>query len=185
LEALAKLLERLDPDREVAGDKYEDERRKLIRLFERKGASAPDELADATFDRVAQKLDAGVQVENIGAYCYATARLILKEHWRKVSNAPSSIESDGELLTISTPAPAETEGKELLSNCSDSCLQQLSPQARNLVIEYYSADRDRRVVVRQAMADRLGIDREALSNRMKRLRDKLERCIEDCRTRGI
>jgi DNA-directed RNA polymerase specialized sigma24 family protein len=185
LEALVKLLERLDSDGEVAGGKYEDERQKLIRFYERKGVSVPDELADATFDRVAQKLAAGVQIENIGAYCYATAKLILKEHWRKVSNAPFSLESDHELLTASTLDPATTEEKELLSNCFDLCLQQLSPEARSLIIEYYSADRHQRIAARQAMADRSGINREAMSNRMKRLRDKLEKCIEDCRTRGI
>jgi RNA polymerase sigma factor (sigma-70 family) len=184
LKALAKLLERLDPDWEVAGGKYEDERRKLIRFFERRSISSPDELADATLDRVGQKLNEGEQIENIGGYFYATAQLILKEYWRRIPNPTSSIEDD-ELLKLPIPDPADAEEKELLLNCLDLSLKKLPPEACNLVIEYYSADRHRRITGRQVMADRLGINREALSNRMKRLRDKLEKCIEDCRTMGV
>ena len=44
-DALAKLLECFDPDPERAGEMYEDERRKLLRHFERKGARSPEKKA--------------------------------------------------------------------------------------------------------------------------------------------
>src|SRR5256885_4134102 len=65
-EAFSKLLARLDPDRERAGEKYEDLRRTLIRFFEWRGAPFPEEQTDETFNRVARKLDEGIGIKNIG-----------------------------------------------------------------------------------------------------------------------
>jgi DNA-directed RNA polymerase specialized sigma24 family protein len=182
LEALVKLLECLDPDAEIAGEKYEDERRKLIRFFEKKGINLSDELADLTLDRVAQKLNAGEKIANIGAYCYTVAQWILKEHWRKVANTGASNE-ETDLLKLPVDNPAEIEEKEVLLNCLDLCLNKLHPETRDLIVEYYSADRRQRIEVRRALATRLKANREALSNRMQRLRKKLEECLEHCRAR--
>ena len=66
---LAKLLGRLDADREQAGEKYEDLRRTLVRFFGWRGAPFPEEHADETFNRVARRLDEGVEIRNIGGYC--------------------------------------------------------------------------------------------------------------------
>ena len=72
-EAFTKLLARLDPDRERAGEKYEDLRRTLIKFFEWRGAPFPEEQTDETFNRVARKLDEGIEIKNIGGYCYEVA----------------------------------------------------------------------------------------------------------------
>src|SRR4026209_1657872 len=74
-EAFASLLNLLGTDRERAGARYEDLRRTLIRFFEWRGAPFPEEHADETFDRVARRLDEGVDVKNVGAYCYTVAKL--------------------------------------------------------------------------------------------------------------
>ena len=42
----AKLLARLDPDRERAGERYEDLRRTLTRFFEWRNAPFPEEQTD-------------------------------------------------------------------------------------------------------------------------------------------
>src|SRR5947199_10461635 len=81
-EAFTKLLARLDPDRERAGEKYEDLRCTLIRFFEWRGAPFPEEHADETFNRVARKLDEGVEIKNVGGYCYEIARLICLEAFK-------------------------------------------------------------------------------------------------------
>ncbi|MEO6725479.1 MAG: sigma-70 family RNA polymerase sigma factor [Blastocatellia bacterium] len=182
MKALVKLLECLDPNLEIAGEKYEDERRKLIRYFERRGVISPDELADITLDRVAQKLEDGEDIVNIGAYCYTAAHWILKEYWRRDENNVSSIE-DIDLIKLTVDNSVEIEEKELSLNCLDLCLKNLSLETRDLIVEYYRADRRQRIKVRQAMANRLGINREALSNRMQRLRKKLEECIENCQAK--
>src|SRR5437016_1109609 len=81
-EAFSKLLARLDPDRERAGEKYEDLRRTLIRYFEWRGAPFPEEHTDETFNRVARKLSEGIEIKNVGGYCYEVARLVCLEAWK-------------------------------------------------------------------------------------------------------
>src|SRR5262249_41293713 len=51
-----ELLSWLGSDSDKAGREYELIRRKLIAMFRRKGCSCPEDLADATFNRVAGKL---------------------------------------------------------------------------------------------------------------------------------
>src|SRR5436305_4940480 len=81
-EAFTKLLARLDAERERAGEKYEDLRRTLIKFFEWRNAPFPEEHADETLNRVARKLAAGIEIKNIGGYCYEVARLVCLEVWK-------------------------------------------------------------------------------------------------------
>src|SRR5207237_8917938 len=75
----AKLLARLDPDRERAGERYEDLRRTLTRFFEWRNAPFPEEQTDEVFNRIARQLFEGVEIRNIGSYCYEVARLVCLE----------------------------------------------------------------------------------------------------------
>src|SRR3954447_15295374 len=77
--AFARLLDRLGEGREQAGEQYENLRRTLIRFFEWRGAPFPEEQTDESFNRVARKLDEGVEITNIGGYCYEVARLVYLE----------------------------------------------------------------------------------------------------------
>ncbi|HEV8367877.1 MAG TPA: hypothetical protein VGQ39_08000 [Pyrinomonadaceae bacterium] len=49
-DTFTRLLQRLDPDREQAGEKYEELRRTLIRFFEWRGAPYPEEHADENLE---------------------------------------------------------------------------------------------------------------------------------------
>src|SRR5258707_3559667 len=91
--AFAKLLNRLDADRERAGEKYEDLRRTLNRFFEWRGAPFPEEHADETFNRVARKLDEGVEIKNFGGYCYEVARLVCLESTKGHDSKRASLEA--------------------------------------------------------------------------------------------
>ena len=53
-EQFEKLLQHFDEDRERAGDKYEDIRRKLMRYFAWNDCFPEEELADRTFDQCLQ-----------------------------------------------------------------------------------------------------------------------------------
>src|SRR5436305_9402910 len=81
-EAFSKLLARLDADRERAGEKYEDLRHTLIKFFEWRGAPSPEDHADETLNRIARKLDEGVEIKSVGGYCREVARLVLLEVWK-------------------------------------------------------------------------------------------------------
>ena len=58
--AFTRLLACLDPDRERAGEKYEDLRRTLIKFFEWRNAPFPEDHTDETFNRIAKKLGEGI-----------------------------------------------------------------------------------------------------------------------------
>src|SRR5215831_16309091 len=81
-EAFTKLLACLDPERERAGEKYEDLRRTLIKYFEWRGAPFPEDHADETLNRVARKLNEGVEVRNVNGYSYEVARRVCLEVWK-------------------------------------------------------------------------------------------------------
>ncbi|HKU75720.1 MAG TPA: hypothetical protein VJR02_17545 [Pyrinomonadaceae bacterium] len=67
-QAFIRLLERLGDDEEQAAQNYEDLRHTLIRTFEWRGAPFPEEHADETLNRLARKLDEGVEIRNLRDY---------------------------------------------------------------------------------------------------------------------
>src|SRR5262245_56359395 len=82
-EALDRLLEALDPDRESASRRYEELRRKLINLFAWERSETPEDLADETLNRLARRLSEGVTIDgSVDRYAYGIARLLLREETR-------------------------------------------------------------------------------------------------------
>lgn len=55
-ESFDALLAWLDPAREEAGRRYEEIRRRLIKIFTCRGCGEPEDLADETINRVSKKL---------------------------------------------------------------------------------------------------------------------------------
>ena len=177
-DAFAKLLERLDPDRERAGEQYETLRRTLTRFFEWRGAPFPDERTDETFNRVARKLDEGIAIQNIGGYCYEVARLVCLEAFKGRDSKRSSLDA-GHVEAVAHDDVKDAR-EELRMDCLEDCLRTLPRDGRDLVIEYYQDERRERIDRRKALAERLGLRRDALANRAQRLRDTLERCVSSC-----
>ena len=177
--AFAKLLDRLGADREQAGEKYEDLRRTLTRFFEWRGAPFPEEQADETFNRVARKLDQGVQITDIGGYCYEVARLVCLEAFKRHDSKRSPLEEINLEATV-TGTTDEAVEKELRLSCLEACLRALPNESRELITEYYRDERRSRTDHRKALAERLGLRRDALANRAQRVRDKLEQCVANC-----
>jgi RNA polymerase sigma factor (sigma-70 family) len=180
-ETFARLLDRLDLDRDRAGVRYEDLRRTLLRFFEWRGAPFPEEQTDETIDRVARKLNEGVEIKNIGGYCYEVARLVLLESLkghdsRRIQPGPNEFETPARITETTDDA---TE-KEIRLTCLESCLEGLTSDNRELIVEYYQDEKRGRIDRRKILADRLGLRREALANRAQRLRDKLEECVSRC-----
>jgi DNA-directed RNA polymerase specialized sigma24 family protein len=180
-QTFARLLEHLDADRDRAGERYEDLRRTLVRFFEWRGAPFPDEHTDETLDRVARKLAEGVDIRNVGAYCYTVARLILLETRKTPDARRAPLET-----TASEAAPdrsREAAEKETRLGCLDECLHALPAESRTVIVEYYREDKRARIDARRLLAERVGVRPEALANRAQRLRDKLERCVKLCLSR--
>src|SRR5258708_18826628 len=177
-ETFTKLLDRLDADREGAAEKDEDLRRTLTRFFGWRAAPFPDEHTDETFNRVARKLIEGVEIRNIGGYCYEVARLVFLESTKGHDSKRASLESIR--LQAEENSADELAEKELRFVCLEDCLRGLPSDKAELIQEYYRYEKHAQIDRRRALAERFGLRRNALANRAQRLRDNLQQCVSEC-----
>jgi DNA-directed RNA polymerase specialized sigma24 family protein len=179
--AFNRLLEFLDPDRETAGRRYEQIQRKLVRFFEWRACSGAEELADATIDRVTRRLMEGEEIRATDptVYFYGVARNVARE-WSKANRQQA--QSPAQLPPEQEAWPGQIEDVEQRSRCLDRCLGQLSPETRQLILEYYESRGQERIENRQRLAAKLQISQSALRLRAQRIRDHLETCVRRCVT---
>jgi DNA-directed RNA polymerase specialized sigma24 family protein len=169
-EAFAKFLLWLNPDPDQAGQKYEDIRRKLIKIFVCRGCHCPEELSDETINRVIRKIqEIGDSYEGDPAlYFYGVAHNIHLEYLRKKPSFQPP------------PIPAEPLGTDEEYECLEKCMQGLPPRSRDLMLQYYREERQRKISLRKQLAHRLGIPLNALRIRACRIRVNLQRCVLQC-----
>ena len=176
--AFTHLLAKLDPDPEMAGEKYEKLRRHLIKFFECRGSFISDELADETLNRLARKIDEGEEIEkNVFAFSLGIARFVLLETLKRPDNRRADMK---ELVTVAVPSALREEDVDPWVVCLRECLRSVSEENQELIIEYYQDEGRARIDDRKILAARLGISPNALFSRAKRTRDKLEECVTRC-----
>ncbi|MFY9619493.1 MAG: hypothetical protein WAQ99_06745 [Pyrinomonadaceae bacterium] len=167
-EAFDALLGWLDSNREVAAEKYERIRNRLIKIFACRGCFEAEDLADETINRVTSKL-ADIQPGFEGdpaRYFYAVAKKILLEHSRPKPTPP-------------LPQPSsDDEETELMYQRLELCLEKLTPANRELVLGYYQEEKHAKIENRKARAARLGIAVNALRIRAHRIRAWLQECVQ-------
>jgi DNA-directed RNA polymerase specialized sigma24 family protein len=177
-EAFTQLLSWLAPDRDRAGEKYEQIRRGLITMFRCRGSTIPEELADQTINRVAEKVAeiAPGYVGEPASYFYAVANKIYLEYLRKPS-------------AQLRPLPAQvaekkdsSEDVESKYECLEECLGRLPAYSREIIHVYYSHARSGREKIgrRKELAERLGIGSSILWLKAHRIRQKLKQCVSQC-----
>jgi DNA-directed RNA polymerase specialized sigma24 family protein len=182
--AFSRLLEWLDDGVDSQGERYLEMRRRLVSYFDRRNRLSADELADETFNRIGRTLEkSGVIVITPPArYCYVVARYVLLEDFRRervhvrLDDEPRGAEGR-RAARFGEPDEGVTVQEQRLE-CLDRCLQELKPDQRELVIEYYRDARREKIERRRAMATRLGITMNALGIRACRIRATLESCVE-------
>lgn len=174
-EAFDLLLARLDQDRERAGVKYEEARRKLVKFLGWWGSDSPEEHVDETINRVARKLLGGEEIVDINRYFVGVARLVYAEYVKeRVRNREA-------LAGAQLPATDEPpEHREARFECYERCLQSLPEANRDLVIKYYQAGEGNKASSRNELAQRMGIQLNLLRIRAFRIRNTLKRCVQDC-----
>lgn len=171
-EAFDALLAWLDPERERAGKRYEDIRRRLVKIFAYRGCREPEDLADETINRVAKRVGeiAGTYSGDPSLYFYGVANKVHHESLRKKLPPP-------------LPPPEPSQEIELEYECLELCMGTLNADSRELVLQYYHGEKRARIERRRAMAERLGIPLNALRIRAHRLRVALRDCVNDCLAR--
>lgn len=173
-DGFAHLLESLHHDPDQAAHEYERLRRALVKFFDWRGAWPPEECADEVLDRLALKLDTTV-VQDVRKYVYGIARLVLLE--RRRGPAFSSLDEAPIGATTAVSPPEEDDG---LHDCFDRCLAELAEDGRQLLLGYYEGERSAKIANRRRLASVLGVTESALRNRVQRLRDRLEQCVQAC-----
>ena len=184
-----RLLAALDADRDAAGTKYEALRGKLASFFRWRGATAPDELADVTLDRVVAKLADGVDISasGPGGYAHGVAIRVLQEHWRAPDRKAAALEDVPEprrpyvadLETARVDREHRWEHERRLA-CSDGCLAKLPADTRDLLLKYHSGGGGERIAARRELAAAMSVPLNALRIRVHRLRQALAACVAAC-----
>lgn len=175
-EQFDQLLEWLDPDRNRAAARYEWIRRRLIKIFVSRACHSPEELADATINRVARKLPE-IRASYVGDpshYFCGVASYILRE-WLRRERVPA-------IVPPNPSAPREDEERDFA--CLEKCLRRLPQQDRDLVVAYYQEEKHAKIDHRKKLAQQMGLALNALRIRACRIRAHLSECVELCRSEG-
>lgn len=176
---------RLDPDRDRAGEKYEEIRWKLVKFFQWSSSREAEDLADETFNRIAEKLASEQEeIHDVVAFAWGIAKRIRQETLKKNTKTvslPDLPDAETFLQTGSVIADTEEEsvGKKSRLKCLRACIRRLSAEERRLLLAYHSP-KGRRADERRRLAQENGITPLALRVRANRLRFKLEECIKKC-----
>lgn len=170
------LLSWLDGNREIAGQKYEKIRERLIQIFVARGCFEAEELADETIDRTMQKLPQ--LIDNYAGdprlYFYGVANNIHLEWMRKQKKIRN-------LEFNETGSYSQNESKsEIEYECLETCLGALPSDQHQLIVEYYKEEKRAKIEFRQTLAKKLEISTNALQVKTHRIRARLLECMQNC-----
>ena len=172
-EAFEKMLLWLDKDRDIAGQKYEAMRLRLIKIFDYRQCLNSEELADLTFDRVLKKFEENAVPDDAvpAAYFCRVASFIHRENFKK----PVAVE-----LPEDIPIETNEESFDPYYECLKKCLKHLSAEKHNLIIGYYEEEKRAKIDFRQRLAQSIGIPLKKLHSRVFRIRTSLQQCVLNC-----
>jgi DNA-directed RNA polymerase specialized sigma24 family protein len=183
-QAFDKLLLALGGDRDSGGQKYLEIRGNLVRFFEWRGCPFPEDHADETINRMAKRVVEGEEILNPSGYAMGVARLLVLEIIKGRQREQAALNE----ITTTTDAyvhpRAEENDGEGRVECLRQCLDGLSLDNRQLILEYYQGEKGDKIRNRKKLIERLGIPVNTLRMRALRLRERLQVCVEDCLTRA-
>jgi DNA-directed RNA polymerase specialized sigma24 family protein len=139
-------------------------------------------LVDETLNRVARKLQEGLEIrsEDPFRYVIGVAHKVFHEVLRSEARRREALrESQYE----PEPDPITDEDQARLS-CLDDCLGQLGDDGEWILL-FYEGEKGVRIRNRKRLAAELGITTNALRIRAHRLRAQLETCVRDCVQGGL
>lgn len=166
-----RLLTWLDPNPDRAGQLYESIRWRLIAILASRGCHVPEELADDIIDRVARRVR-DIEATYTGdkaIYFLGVMNKVHHEYLRRPTAPKLVIEKHDDV-----------ELKEQTYVCLDRCLAKLPPHARDIIQQYYAADKRAKISLRKRIAAKFGVSSSNLRLRALRIRAKLQTCIEQC-----
>lgn len=178
-ESFREILAWLHSDEEVAASMYLELRNELEKKFVQAGCSDPKWLTDETIDRVSRKVHElrPIYTGDPKSYFFGVAKNLIKEDAKKIKTH-ASLE---DVHPLPAPEPEiEEETAAMREECLHACLQTLSAETRKLIINYYAKEKQAKIDHRAALARDLGMKVETLRVKVHRIREALEKCIEQC-----
>jgi DNA-directed RNA polymerase specialized sigma24 family protein len=174
------LLKQLSPDRDLAGAKYEQLRRRLVTILTYRGCTHPEEVADETMDRVARRLAEvapGSEIDDPTRFVFGVAWNVAREWIRRQRTVPLP---DG--WDPVDPVDPEMPGLESDAGqgCLERCLQCLPPQDKDVVLTYYQEEGLAKIRHRAMVARQLKISANALRLKIHRITLRLRECVFHC-----
>jgi len=176
-EGFDRLLTLLNPQRDLAAEKYEQMRKRLVKLFEWRGSQTPEEHADETFNRVARKIVEGMEIRDINHFVGGVARRLFLEMVEEHEREQKMLNQLPEGVAVMEIRDDEIDPRV---DCFRSCLNELPPPQQQLIVDYYREDEHKRIEQRKRLAVALQIPLNALRIRAYRVRSQLDECIRDC-----
>jgi len=184
--AFDHLLYAFNADRAIAGREFEKRRSKLLYIFAGRGCSCAEELTDKVFDRAAEKLAAGVAIQNLDAYLFGVADFVELEHCKKAGSQPRPLDKV-ELGDLPCENPEQIASERAVlarerqrERCMKRCWRRLPEGARKKLVAYFSEAGRVRIENRKRLAQELEVSLDALRVEIHRLRDALEKCVRTC-----
>jgi DNA-directed RNA polymerase specialized sigma24 family protein len=182
-EDFERLLAWLHHDREQAGQKYEEIRESLIKIFSWRGYYDAEDLTDEVVNRIAAKARelAESYVGDPALYFYGVAKKILLERERRELHMPL----DPRLIAPDMAAETgELDAGARREECLQKCLRELDADDRMLILAYYQKSKQAKIDYRKALAQQLGMGTNALRVKVFRIRGHLKSCIKKCLQTG-
>ena len=163
------LLAWLDPDREIAGQKYAVIHAGLVRIFVSRGFSDAEDLADLTVKRVTDLLPR-IKDSYVGErppYFYKVASYIILETRRRREIA----------MEVSPVEPTQENHISDVYEHLLKCLKLLPGERRELILDYYLYQGRDKIEQHERMAKERDISVEALRSRAHQIRKTLKHCV--------
>lgn len=179
-EEFEALLGWLSEDREKAGSDYNEIRDGLIRFFRYRGCSDTQTLTDETVNRVAEKIptfDESTNIKKISIF-YGFALNVFREYLRTEERRNERLKEFSSKQKHFQETGDEP-GQEKIE-CLYKCLAKLSAEEREIFLEYYGQNKEKKSAARKQIAVRLQCEMNTLQVRIFRLRGVLAKCIENC-----
>jgi DNA-directed RNA polymerase specialized sigma24 family protein len=147
----------------------------LIRFFQWRGAPFPDDHADETINRIAKRIWEKEEIRNPDSYYLGVARMLLLEINRERVRERQALTE----MPFSLFSSLESDDCDERIDSLRNCLQHLSDENRQLILQYYHGEKAEKIESRRRLSERLGISVNTLRMRALRIREELQRCAEN------
>jgi RNA polymerase sigma factor (sigma-70 family) len=179
-ESWQRFLAWLDPDTELAAQKYEEIRAALVAYFRKERWAGAEDMADEVIDRVlrrgAELFDS--YVGDPRNYFKSAARNLHLDYLRKYP--PESAVRAHEEADHRPDFQEEKELEERRLACLEECMQRLTESNRQLAIAYHEKEKSAKIEHHKGLAETFGITINALRLRMFRIHGLLRDCVTKC-----